>query len=289
MEFNFDNKRIIRVFPRKTLATPDDSLVAINRGPNMLDEADEVHVSVAFTWDLSLAEKLAEEWKEVAPVLIGGPATGQRSEEFIPGKYMKNGITITSRGCLNFCWFCFVPKREGVGIRELKIHEGYNIQDDNLLGCSEKHIRDVFSMLRNQKEPVVFGGGLEAKLLQQWHVEELVSLKDNLATVLFAYDTPDDLEPLQQAGRMLAKAGLITKDNAVFRCYLLVGFPKDSYGEAEKRIHQAMSAGFCPYIMPYRDKKGEANEGWKQFRRRWHGMTHIVRSICVERRRKLFS
>lgn len=44
-------KRIIRVFPTKTNATPTDELVRIRETPSFFDEADEVHVSVTFTWD----------------------------------------------------------------------------------------------------------------------------------------------------------------------------------------------------------------------------------------------
>jgi hypothetical protein len=64
--------RIIRVFPRKTSATPDDDLVRIGTPPGLFDEADEVHVSVTFTWDLPFAEKLASAWSFVAPVRIRG-------------------------------------------------------------------------------------------------------------------------------------------------------------------------------------------------------------------------
>lgn len=45
-------KRIIRVFPRRTTATPDDELVRVQETPSLFDEADEVHISVAFTWDI---------------------------------------------------------------------------------------------------------------------------------------------------------------------------------------------------------------------------------------------
>lgn len=41
--------KIIRVFPTKTNATPDDELVRIHEVPSLFDEADEVHISVAFT------------------------------------------------------------------------------------------------------------------------------------------------------------------------------------------------------------------------------------------------
>ena len=44
-------KRIIRVFPVRTNATPDDELVRIATTPSLFDEADEVHISVAFGID----------------------------------------------------------------------------------------------------------------------------------------------------------------------------------------------------------------------------------------------
>jgi radical SAM superfamily enzyme YgiQ (UPF0313 family) len=105
-------RRIIRVFPRKTKATPTDSLVRIGVAPALFDEADEVHISVSFTWDLKKAEELEKSWRYVAPTKIGGPATGMRGEDFTPGLYLKKGYVITSRGCPNRCWFCSVPKRE---------------------------------------------------------------------------------------------------------------------------------------------------------------------------------
>ena len=59
-------KRIIRVFPTKTNATPTDELVRIRETPSFFDEADEVHVSVTFTWDIPIAEWLAKQWEPVA-------------------------------------------------------------------------------------------------------------------------------------------------------------------------------------------------------------------------------
>jgi hypothetical protein len=64
-------QRISRVFPRRTKATPDDELAYVG-SPNLFAEGDEVHISVTFTWDKASAERLAEEWRFVAPVKIGG-------------------------------------------------------------------------------------------------------------------------------------------------------------------------------------------------------------------------
>lgn len=143
-------KKIARVFPRKTNATPDDDLVFFGQPPLLtLPEIDEVHISVAFTYDKAKAENLAYEWEQVGvPVKIGGPAYDDPATgEFVPGRYIKKGRTITSRGCNNRCWFCSAWRREGK-LRELEIKDGWDVLDNNLLQCSEQHIRAVFEMLR---------------------------------------------------------------------------------------------------------------------------------------------
>lgn len=263
-------KRIIRVFPRRTRATPDDDLAVVNRNPELFDHADEVHISVAFTWDLPLAEKLAAEWKYVAPVKIGGPATGQRSEGFTPGMYVKRGYTITSRGCPNHCWFCSVWKREGDAARELPIQDGWNVLDDNLLACSDSHIRAVFAMLARQPEPPQFTGGLEAKLLKPWHAEALRAMRPKPRQLFFAYDTADDLEPLREAGKILAAAGhLMHPRSHQLRCYVLCGWQKDTIEAAAKRMAEAMQAGFTPMAMAYRGADGKRTKEWVKFQREW--------------------
>ncbi len=247
--------KIIRVFPRKTKATPDDENVRINTTPGFFDEADEVHISVSFTWDLRRAEYLAKQWRVVAPVRIGGPATGERGEDFVPGRYLKPGYVITSRGCPNRCWFCSVWKREGQEIRELPVVEGWNILDDNLLACSNDHIWEVFKMLSNQYQYADFSGGLEAKRLTYAHCLALRGLKPK--QLFFAYDTPDDLEPLQAAGEMLFNAGFTTQSHTL-RCFVLCGFKGDTVTAATKRMVETLNAGFTPMAMLWR-----RDDGWR--------------------------
>jgi len=259
--------RIARVFPRRTRATPDDPL-AFTAFPKKKDipEVDEVHISVTFTYDLPKAETQEKEWRALGiPVRIGGPALGQPGGNFTPGMYLKKSYVITSRGCNNHCWFCAVPKREG-SLRELPITEGWNVLDDNLLGCSENHIRAVFSMLKSQPERPVFTGGLEAKLLRPWHVDLLREVKTK--RMFFAYDTLDDYEPLIQAGRLLRDGGF-TKASHSAKCYVLIGYPGDTITAAETRLRQAWAAGFLPFAMLYRDKDGKVNTDWSRFQRAW--------------------
>lgn len=260
--------KIIRVFPRRTKATPTDDLVRIGKGPDLFDEADEIHVSVAFTWDIPMAEKLAREWNHVAPVRVGGPAMNEKGGDFVPGRYLKSGYTITSRGCLNKCWFCSVWKREGQEIRELPITEGWNVLDDNLLACSFDHTLDVFEMLKNQTHPVEFTGGLEAARLQWWHAESLKRL--NIKQIFFAYDTPDDLEPLIEAGKLLNKAGIKSHPHShALRAYVLIGYPKDTFEAAEIRLKQTIQAGFTPMAMLWKDETGKRDPAWARFQREW--------------------
>jgi hypothetical protein len=261
--------RIIRVFPRRTNATPDDAYAFVGEPnfPGLPEGITEVHISVAFTWDLAKAEELAVLWSKVAPVEIGGPATGMRGEEFTPGFYLKPGYTITSRGCPNRpCWFCSVPKREGNAVRELPIREGWNTLDDNLLACSESHIRSVFAMLKRQKMGrAQFTGGLEAARLKAWHMELLKDLRPK--QIFFAFDSLEDLPALEEAARLFKTAGYGTRN--ILRCYVLVGYPGDSFESAEWRLRTAMRLGFCPMAMLYRDYAGVRDAEWGKFQGVW--------------------
>lgn len=262
--------KLIRVFPRKTKATPDDALAYVGP-PDLFASADEVHISVAFTQDKPIAERLAEQWKWVAPVKVGGVAYGDDSLEFIPGRYIKPGYTITSRGCPRKCWFCAVWKKWPTA-HPLPIYEGWNVLDDNLLACPEPHVRAVFAMLQNQKRRAEFTGGLEALSLQDYQVDLLSNLKPR-PTCFFAYDPGDEFETLAIAASKLLAAGFSSASHRL-RCYVLIGFPRDTFAEAEIRLKDILRIGFTPMAMlwqpdtPSAEKHRPPRE-WKAFQRRW--------------------
>jgi hypothetical protein len=266
--------KILRIFPRKTNATPTDDNVRINTTPSLFDEADEAHISCTFTWDIPQAEFLYKQWSMAGfNTKIGGVAFGERGGEFISGMYLKKGYTITSRGCPNKCWFCSVPKREGYELRELKIVEGYNVLDDNLLATSENHFNAVIEMLRTQKERPIFSGGLEAKILTKERAEMILQL--NPKEMFFAYDTQDDYEPLVEAGKILKGLGY-RRETQRARCYVLIGYQKDTFEFAEKRLLQAWDAGFFPMAMLYRSPKLDLQtKEWKRFQREWANPTIV--------------
>lgn len=263
-----NEKKIARVFITKTSMTPEDDMAFIDCPPPLLalPEMDEIHISVTFTWDMQRAEWLEKQWRAVGvPVKMGGPAFNQPGGEFEPGMYLKEGMVLTSRGCPNNCWFCAVPKREK-GLRELQIKDGWNILDDNLLACSDEHVEKVFKMLEGQKERAVFTGGLEAALLKPWHAKRLKEIKTK--RMYFAYDTPNDYEPLLQAGKILLNEGHNPGSHGMC-CYNLIGYPGDTFEKAEKRMMQTIVAGFMPYAMLYRDEEGKMDGEWRKFQREW--------------------
>ena len=277
-------KRIARVFPRKTSMTPCDDLVFF--GPPTLEafaaDIDEVHISVTFTWDLEKAEQLYYDWQMIGvPVEVGGPAFDDRMGDFTPGMYLREGMTITSRGCTKDCWFCSVPRCAHGIIRELPVQEGWNILDDNILGTSEPHFRAVIEMLRRQKERAVFSGGLEPALLQPWQAELLKSI--NPRTMYTAYDTMDDYEPMRQMAKILWDVGFKPSAHQV-KCYCLCGYEGDSFDAAEKRMEQIMDIGFLPFAMLFRDDSGRVDAEWKRFQREWANAVIVGKKFSEYRR-----
>jgi hypothetical protein len=261
---------LARVFPRRTNATPDDEYAFVGLPPAKLPEGiEEAHVSAAFSYDLAEAERLCEAWSKIVPrCSIGGPGTGQRGEEFVPGKYLREGYVITSRGCDGSCWFCAIPKIEGP-VRELPVTQGRNVLDDNLLACSETHIRAVFRMLEEQKRlkrRTFFTGGLEAARIREWHIELLKKLRPK--EIFFGCDTEEKFYHLRKVVKLFKEAGYCSRNT--LRAYVLIGYPNDAPEDAEKRLRRVMDLGVCPMAMLYRDSSGfvkAPEKDWKRLQR----------------------
>ena len=156
-------KRIIRVFPRKTSYTPNDEYAFVGMPPIFLPEHDEIHVSCTFTWDKAYAEELAFQWegRTNKPVRLGGPAYNSLAEDFVPGMYIKRNIIFTTRGCNNNCTWCCVPKLEGK-LKELPVVPGNWIQDNNFVQSSKRHKERVFEREKIKCYVLSYGKDMEA-------------------------------------------------------------------------------------------------------------------------------
>jgi hypothetical protein len=231
----------IRVFPRRTEWTPRDPMAFVGFPPLFRppDPETPVYVSVTFTWDKAHAERIADSWRQhYRNVFLGGPAYDDPGGQFTPGMFLKEGCTITSRGCPKKCGWCKVPFSEG-NLRELVISPGYILQDNNILACSENHIRAVFDMLRQQGRRAYFNGGLDKHFLQPWHRELFDSI------------------PMRK-----------------LRCYVMIGYDSETATEAAQRLEHVFSLGFMPFCQLYQPPTDPMptrvySAEWKAIMRKW--------------------
>lgn len=249
--------RIARVFPTKTSMTPDDQDVYFAEPYLWKPDYDEVHISCTFTWDRKRAYELYDAWKSAynCPVKIGGVAIdGESDQPFISGMYLKNGITITSRGCPNNCSFCVV-KNDFIEFDDFP--EGNIIQDNNILACSDDHWRKVCKMLKGQRR-IEFKGGLEARRVTAKRAEDLRGLK--IKSLWLACDSDSAIEPVRNAVGILRKAGF---PKSSLLCYVLIG-------KEEQRLRAIREMDVMPFAqlyMEYNDTRTEYTKEMKKYQR----------------------
>jgi hypothetical protein len=251
----------IRVFPRRTALTPTDSMAFVGDPPMFRPEADEVHISCVFSWDVDEGRRLAEAWGQYYPVKIGGPAMGSRANGFTPGLYVRTGVTFTSKGCNNQCPWCLVPPREGRLLEYAGFAAGNLVQDNNLLQCSQSHLDKVFAMLRTQRA-IEFTGGLDARLMTQDVADSIRGLR--LKQLFLACDTDNGLGPLERAIRLLQ----LPRDKV--RCYVLCAFGT-SIDECEERLRSVWAVGAMPFAQLYQppDRWIAYSQEWRRLARTW--------------------
>lgn len=253
---------VIRVFPRRTALTPTDSMAFVGNPPMFLPEADEVHVSCTFTWDIPEAERLQKAWAQYYRIVkLGGPAFGTPVNGFTPSVYVRSGVTFTSRGCNNHCPWCLVPPREGRLIEIDDFAVGHIIQDNNLLQCSPQHLDRVFAMLRTQ-HAVEFTGGLDARLLRQSVADAIRGLR--LRQLFLACDTDSGLAPLERAIKLLQ----LPRDKV--RCYVLCAFGA-TVDQCEERLRSVWKVGAMPFAQLYQppDHWIDYSRDWRRLARTW--------------------
>lgn len=222
-----------------------------------------VRISVSFTWHRAEAERIAPYWRQFYnDVKIGGPAYEDPGGEFVPGRFLKEGCTITSRGCPKHCPWCAVPTREG-GLRLLEIKSGWIVQDNNLLACPEHHIRSVFDMLRTQNRCIFFNGGLDKHFLKPWHRELFDSIP--IGELWFACDTMADIPALERVAWILD--GIPIRK---LRCYTMIGYNGESLADADRRLNRTLELGFLPFCQLYQtDERKVYSLEWRRLCRKW--------------------
>ncbi len=198
----------------------------------------------------------------------------------MPGMYIKQGITFTSRGCNNQCPWCLVPKREG-RLRTIPINPGHTIQDNNLLQTGREHMTKVFAMLRSQRRAASFPGGLQASLVDDRVTEELRGLR--IKEVFLAADTKAALKPLATAAHRLS---FLRSDSEIekgeparkIRCYVLIAYEGETIEQARDRLEAVWETGCMPFAQLYQppDKYIRYSQEWRDLNREWSRLAAMV-------------
>jgi len=245
--------------------TPRDDMVFIGDPSLFRPDADEVHISVTFTWDIKEGYRLRDAWANYYDnVKIGGPAiNGELPGEFEPGMYVKKGVTITSRGCDRKCPWCLVPDREGI-IKLLDIKPGNVIQDNNILATPREHQERVYMMLNEQPRAAIFSGGIDARLVDDWVTDQFKKLR--IKEIFLAADSKGSLRSLRRA---VDKLSFLNRDK--LRCYVMIGYDGETQAEALERLEAVWNIGCMPFAQLYQppDKFIEYSPEWKRFVRTW--------------------
>ena len=254
----------IRVFPTRTQWTPDDEMVFIGDPPlfRPADENTPVFISITFRWHIPEGKRLLRAWKALyRDVRLGGPAFDDEGGEFTPGMFLKEGCTITSRGCVKKCGWCVERNHP---LRTIGIKPGWIVQDSNLLACPEPHIRAVFEMLRQQKRRIFFNGGLDKHFLKEWHRPLFDSI--SIGELWFACDVLSDLAALEKTLPILDGIPLRKR-----RCYTMIGYENETLYDAERRLERVFDLGFMPYCQLYQPDDGVKTytRSWRELRRKW--------------------
>ena len=132
-------------------------------------EGDTAYLSIVFTWRLDDAYSkamwlLAQGYR----VKIGGPALFVRKDHFkgldveVGGNYEDALVrhnplaTIASRGCPVGCWFCIVPKMEGLNFTLLPDFPVRPILcDNNLSALPAEYQEHIISRYRSENVPLI--------------------------------------------------------------------------------------------------------------------------------------
>ena len=113
--------------------------------------------------------------------------------------------------------------------------------------------------------------------MKPWIAASLALLRPQ--SIYFAYDQTSDKDALSSAITTMKDVGYNWGHS--LSAYVLIGYPKDTFSAAEKRLRFVLSLGVLPFAMLYRDEAGRVDRAWRKFQREWCRPT-IVGSKLME-------
>lgn len=143
----------------------------------------------------SLEVKLPEEIESMEP-----------DYSIYPGNDTSYGFI--TRGCIRNCYFCYVPKKEGMirqvsTIDEIVKHKKVRFLDNNILALSS-HM-EILAELAQKKIKCMFREGLDVRLLTQENSQALSNIR-HIGEYTFAFDNIASLPIIEEKIKLLAWA-----------------------------------------------------------------------------------
>ncbi len=124
-------------------------------------------------------------------------------------------LTFATRGCINKCGFCIVPKLEG-NIRSMGWHKDINIKfpkiiflDNNWLAKNKKDwlddVKHLKELCKKGIKEIDFNQSLDCRIMSPWHLKQIQGLPIN--PIRFSFDHMGQNKSAQKTIKLCKKYG----------------------------------------------------------------------------------
>jgi hypothetical protein len=177
------------------------------------------------------------------------------SEDLIPDYSLvpdwDGSIVFASRGCINTCANCVVPRLEGnisnekISIKKyvMQYHKKIIFFDNNILAMG--YWREIFDEILDLKKQVDFNQGLDARLVTN-ESAKLIS-KMRIPYIRLAYDGEDQKDSVKESIDLLSKYGVSKRSIFVYSMFNFTETPDEFF----ERCKQIINWGAVCYPMQF--------------------------------------
>jgi len=234
-----------------------------NTLPITIKTYDKIYVSCIFDYH----KRQCQKWEGIAEIGGSGYSITKKLPDEIEEIKPRINQGFTTRGCIRNCYFCVVPKKEGM-IRAIgdvyDLWDGKSkqiiIMDNNILALP-KHFMKVSEQIKKENLIVDFNQGLDFRLLTDEICIRLLSLKHRWGNMRFAYDDIAYTKSVLKALKMLEKHGLKKWST---RWYVYVG-TKDTVDTVVQRVNLLRECNQLAFVMCDRQVCDKSYPLFKEF------------------------
>lgn len=188
-----------------------------------------------------------------------------------------------TRGCINHCDFCVVPRKEGnihphADIEEFLANRKATILMDNNVLASSWGIKQIEKMI-SLRTKIDFNQGLDCRIIaEDKQIAKLLSKVKWIRYVRMAYDHSKLKNTVEKAVMNLVDAGV-----PAYKLWFYLLVRENEIEDAENRVREINSLGCTPFAMPYRnlDSNQEPSPEQKVFAR-WVNTKQVFKSCTYQ-------